>query len=100
MTVKVFRMINGEEVIAKVVGETESCYDVKSPANIMLQPTESGQMGVGIAFYMPYADSNDVSIRKNGIAAECAPDIKMENEYNRVFGSGIQIAPANALAGL
>lgn len=99
MTVKVFRMINGEEVIAKVTGETEACYDVKSPANIMLQPTESGAMGVGIAPYMPYA-TGDVTIRKNAIAAEATPDIKMENEYNRVFGSGIQIAPANALSGL
>lgn len=99
MTVKVFRMINGEEVIAKVNAETDAYYEVKSPANIMLQPTESGAMGVGIAPYMPYA-TGDVIIRKTAIASEATPDIKMENEYNRVFGSGIQIAPANALAGL
>lgn len=99
MTVKVFRMINGEEIIAKVSGETDACYELSSPANIMLQPTESGAMGVGIAPYMPYA-SGDVTLRKNAIASEGNPDVKMENEYNRVFGSGIQIAPANALAGL
>ena len=56
-------------------------------------------MGVAIAPYMPYASGN-INLYYSAIAAECIPDQNMINEYNRIFGSGIQVAPASALAGL
>lgn len=99
MNVKVFRLINGEEIITEIFNEYAGHYDMKNPANIMLQPTQNGQMGVGIAPYMPYA-TGTISLNKSAIAAFAEPDQKMVNEYNRIFGSGIEIAPANALAGL
>lgn len=95
--IKVFKMINGEEIISKATA-TELGYDLESPATIMIQQTESGNMGVGIAPYMPYA-TGSVLIHRTAIAAEGTPDIKMENEYNRVFGSGIQIASAGGIIG-
>jgi hypothetical protein len=97
--VKVFKMINGEEIIGEVIRSSDGLYELKSPANIMLQQTASGQMGVGIAPYMPYASGN-VTLYMTAIAAEAEPDQNMVNEYNRIFGSGIAIAPASALAGL
>jgi hypothetical protein len=56
-------------------------------------------MGVAIAPYMPYADGN-VTLYSNAIAADCKPDVNLVNEYNKIFGSGIQIAPASVLATL
>jgi hypothetical protein len=85
MNIKVFKMINGEELISEVSKDNGHTYDLKNPASIMLQPTPNGQMGVGIAPYMPYAST---------------PDQGMENEYNRIFGSGIQVVSAGALSGL
>lgn len=98
MNVKVFRMINGEEIIGELFNWKDGFYEIKNPAQIMLQRTETG-MGVGIAPYMPYASGN-INLYKNAIAADCEPDQNLVNEYNRIFGSGIQIAPASALAGL
>lgn len=97
--VKVFKLINGEELISEVFNTYEGHYELKNPANIMLQPTQSGQMGVGIAPYMPYADGN-VTLNWSAVAAEATPEQSMINEYNRIFGAGIEIAPASALAGL
>ena len=97
--VKVFKLINGEELISEVFNTYEGQYELKNPANIMLQPTQNGQMGVGIAPYMPYANGN-VKLNWTAIASEADPDQSMINEYNRIFGSGIEIAPASALAGL
>lgn len=99
MTIKVFKMINGEELIASVTSGSDFGYHLDKPANIMLQQTPDGKMGVGIAPYMPYADGK-IFIYKTAIAAEATPDIQMENEYNRVYGSGIQVVGAGALAGL
>lgn len=97
--VKVFKMINGEEIISKVTSGSEVGYFLEDPATIMLQPTQSGGMGVGIAPYMPYVQGK-VFLYKNAIAGEGLPEQKMQNEYNRIFGSGIEIAPASALVGL
>ena len=95
--IKVFKMINGEEIISKVT-EAGFGYDCEDPANIVIQQTEKG-IGVNLAPFMPYA-SGKVTIRYSAIAAEADADPKMEQEYNRVFGAGIEIVSASALAGL
>lgn len=96
--IKVFRMINGEEIIGNVKETTEREYVLTKAANIMVQETERG-MGVGLAPFMPYADGN-ILLNRSAIAAEGSPVVQMENEYNRIFGSGIQIAGAGSLAGV
>lgn len=99
MTVKVFKMINGEDIMGEIFNsEMMDPIELKNPSQIVLQRTETG-MGVALAPYMPFADGN-VKIHKHAIASECIPDQNMVNEYNRIFGSGIQVAPASALAGL
>jgi hypothetical protein len=99
MTVKVYKMINGEDIMGEVFNSPMmDPIELKNPSQIVLQRTETG-MGVALAPYMPFADGN-VKIHKHAIASECTPDQNMVNEYNRIFGSGIQIAPASALATL
>jgi hypothetical protein len=92
MTVKIFKMINGEVIMADIVSEEigQGHYVVNEPASVMLQERDGG-VGVGIAPYMPYAEGK-VNIRLNAIAAEADADQKLVNEYNRLFGSGIVIA--------
>ena len=97
--VKVFKLINGEELISEVVNATSSSYELKNPATIMLQQTANGQMGVGIAPYMPYANGN-VTLNWTAVAAEANPEQNMINEYNRIFGAGIEVVSASALVGL
>jgi hypothetical protein len=48
---------------------------------------------------MPYTDGK-VKLFSQCIATEGTPSAKMINEYSRLFGSGIEIAPASALVGL
>lgn len=92
--IKVFKLINGEEVIAKaeVAGYG---WMLKDPAAIVIQQTEKG-VGVGLAPYMPYALS-DITLNSTAVVSEASPNLNMENEYNRIFGSGIQIASASAI---
>ena len=95
--IKVFKLINGEELIAKAE-VTALGYTLDDPAAIVIQQTEKG-VGVGLAPYMPYAES-PIVLYASAIASEATPNTNMANEYNRIFGSGIQVAPASALAGL
>jgi hypothetical protein len=95
--IKVFKLISGEEIISKceLIG---SDYLLDSPASIMMQRTEQG-VGVGLAPYMPYS-SGKITLHSGSVASSAGVDVKMENEYNRLFGSGIQIAPAGSISGL
>ena len=92
--IKVFKMINGEELISEV-SNSDVGYTLENPASIIMQQTEKG-MSVALAPYMPYA-LGKVNLYASGIAAEGDPDEKMKSEYNRIFGSGIEIVPAFAL---
>jgi hypothetical protein len=95
--IKVFKLINGEEIISKAT-ETGSGWVLNSPAQIVMQQTKEG-VGVALAPYMPYA-SGDIQMYQHAVASEAKPDVKMENEYSRLFGSGIQIvssAPASII---
>jgi hypothetical protein len=96
--IKVFKLISGEELISKCAGMDNNDYMLDSPASIMMQKTEQG-IGVGLAPYMPYA-TGKIKLHAASIAASADVDIKMENEYNRLFGSGIQIASAGSFAGI
>lgn len=98
MKVKVFKLINGEEIISEIFNYYDQTVELKKPAQIVVQQTERG-MGVGLAPYMPYVDGT-VHLYRNAIASEGEPVEQMRNEYSRLFGVGIQIAPASALAGL
>jgi hypothetical protein len=93
--IKVFKLISGEEIIGEVFNNFDQTLELKSPAAIVIQQTQQG-VGVGLMPYMAYATGN-VQLYKNAIASEAAPDIKMVNEYNRIFGSGIQIASAGSI---
>jgi hypothetical protein len=95
--IKVFKLINGEEIIAKTE-VTGLGYTLSDPAAIVIQQTEKG-VGVGLAPYMPYAESN-ITLNATAIATEGIPSKNMANEYNRIFGSGIEVVPASALSGL
>ena len=97
--IKVFKLISGEELISKCeVMDNGNDYMLESPASIMMQRTEQG-VGVGLAPYMPYSTGR-IRLHAGSISSSADVDIKMENEYNRLFGSGIQIAPAGSIAGL
>lgn len=98
MSIKVYKLLNGEELIAEQFNVYDRHYELKNPAQIVLQQTPQG-VGVALAPYMPYVEGN-LKLSKSAIAAEGEPNQQMQNEYNRIFGSGIQVAPASALAGL
>ena len=92
----VFKVVSGEEMIGEVFITFSESIKIKNPAVIMLQQTEKG-VGVALMPYMPYCEG-DVDFNKSAIVAEGKPSQSMINEYNRIYGAGIQIAPASILS--
>jgi hypothetical protein len=86
--IRVFKLLNGEELISESTG-TGTGYDLKDPAAIVIQQTAKG-VGVALAPFMPYANS-EIQLLRTAIVAESTPNSDMENEYRRIFGSGIEV---------
>ena len=96
----VYKMINGEDIIGEQFNVFGDSFEIKEPAQIILQrDPKTGGVGVAIAPYMPYAQGN-ITLYKNAIAASCNPTQELVNEYNRIFGAGIVVAPAGSIQGL
>ena len=95
-SIVVFKISSGEEIIGEVFVPLGEVVKIKNPAVIMLQKTENG-VGIALMPYMPYCD-NVVEFYLSSIVAEGEPNQNMINEYNRIYGAGIQVAPASVLS--
>lgn len=98
MSIKLWKLINGEELIGIVIDDNSysQFIEVCNPAQIILQRTNR-TVGVGLVPTMPYVEGN-FKIMRTAIAIVGEPTKQMVNEYNRLFGSGIQVVPASALS--
>jgi hypothetical protein len=97
MAVKVYKLINGEDIIAEIEKDTLTEIVLKNPAAIIVQQTADGRVGASFAPYAPFAKDNTVTIYKTAIAGNMEVDVKLVNEYSRIFGSGIMIASADEM---
>ena len=96
MSVKVIKLVSGEDVIADIEKDQHG-YMLNNPAQIMVQQTQDGRVGAAFAPFAPYAKDGKVRIFSDGVIGEMELDVKLINEYNRIFGSGIMIASAGDL---
>lgn len=92
MTVKAFRLLSGEDIISEVVNETVDTVALKTPAAIVVQQTADGRVGASFAPFMPFAKDGKVTLKVTAIVGEFDIDVKLQNEYSRIFGSGIVLA--------
>jgi len=75
-------------------------YDlnIKNPVQIISVPPQSNkdQGGIGFAPYLAFAEEfvTGITIKKEDVICVTTPVIDILNQYNKMFGSGIEIAPA------
>jgi len=90
--VLISKIITGEEVIGEVT-EIGDSYKIKNPCAIAFVPSrdQPGQQSLGLIPYAAYTKTHAVVIKKDHVIwqEELAPEVY--NQYNAVFGSGIQI---------
>jgi hypothetical protein len=72
---------------------------VKNPIQVISVPprTANDSGGVGFAPYLSYSEEFDTGIilKQDDIFCVTTPVIDLINQYNKMFGSGIEIAPAS-----
>ena len=95
--IKLITLTTQQTIIAKVI-ETGDTYVVKNPVQVIAVPPRSANDpgGVGFAPYLAYSEEFDtgIIIQKSQVFCVTTPVLDLINQYNKMFGSGIEIAPA------
>jgi len=87
----------GMNVISDV-DEMPDFYILKKPAVVMTQP-QNGQLSVGFSPFLELCDefTTGIQINKKDVLTINTPNVELQNQYNKHFGSGIQIATADMI---
>ena len=90
MNIKVVRLISGEELIGDW---NEEKTIINNP--VVMVPIAKDQLG--FQPWIPYSDEEDVQLKNHHIMTVLTPDKKLQNEYNRVYGSGLIVPEENLI---
>ena len=82
MNIKIVRLVSGEELIGDWNKETNT---ITNP--VIMVPIAKDQLG--FQPWIPYSKDEDVQLKEQHIMTVLTPDKKLQNEYNRVYGSGL-----------
>ena len=84
MNIKVVRLVSGEELIGDWNKETNTIIDP-----VVMVPIAKDQLG--FQPWIPYAEDKEITFKEQHIVVVLTPDNKLQNEYNRVYGSGLLV---------
>lgn len=95
MTIKLLTLKTNHTIIAQVTLEGD-VYKVKQPVQVVSVPPKSQADSGGLAF-APFCEYSQefktgLSIKASDVLIESTPVVELENQYNSIFGSGIEIA--------
>ena len=82
MSIKVIRLVTAEELIGEWDQEKSS---IMNP--VVMVPVSKDK--IGFQPWITLSDDDEIVLKNQHIMAIVTPDIKLQNEYNRVFGSGL-----------
>ena len=90
MNIKAVRLVSGEELIG----------DWNEKTNIITNPVimlPVGKDQLGFSPWIPYITEKEVPLKEQHIVTVLTPDNRLQNEYNRVYGSGLVVPEENII---
>ena len=92
------QLVTGTDLIGSIVGLDDNgahAISIEDPAQVAMMPSQGGasnSMSIGLLPWIPYSEESKFIIQKDKIVTSFTPSVDLINNYNRIFGSGIQIA--------
>jgi hypothetical protein len=96
MTIKLLTLKTAHTLLGEVTELPNGQeFSIKQPVQVIVQPTKEGPM-MGFSPFLDYAEEfkTGITINRGEVLCVTTPARELENQYNQVFGSGIQIASA------
>lgn len=95
MTIKLVTFKTNQTLLAEIDCTSEKEISLKEPVQVIVQPTKEGPM-MGFAPFLDYAEefNTGIKVSMNDVLCLTTPSRELQNQYSKMFGSGIQIASA------
>ena len=90
MNIKVIRIVSGEELIGDWNEEKST---LTNP--VIMVPVAKDQLG--FSPWIQYVEEEEVLLKEQHIVTILTPDNKLQNEYNRIYGSGLIVPDADKI---
>ena len=84
MNIKIVIIVSGEDLNGEWNEKTNT---ITSP--VVMVPVAKDQLG--FQPWIPYSEDEAMTFKDQHIVVVLTPDTKLQNEYNRVFGSGLLV---------
>ena len=93
MAVKLITFKTNQTILATVVSESDERITVMETVQVIVQPSKDGPM-MGFSPFLEYAQEfkTGMTFDISDILCITTPMVELQNEYSKLFGSGIQIA--------
>lgn len=75
------------------IEESNSTLKIKKPVQVIVQPGQDGTPMMGFAPFLQFTNEFDsgILIGNEDVLTVTTPVVELENQYNKMFGVGIQI---------
>ena len=95
MTIKLVTLKTTHTLISDIDCVSDTEISIKQPLQVVMQQTKDGPV-VSFAPFLEYSEEFKVGIKMpmSDVLCITTPVIELQNQYNQIFGSGIQIASA------
>jgi len=90
--IKIIKLITAEEILGDMTIEDE-VLKIKEPCAIIMIPSQSSvnQHSMALMPYAGYTKNHRIEVNMNKIVWIAEPAEEVYNQYNKIFGTGIQI---------
>ena len=96
MSIKLITFKTNHTIMADVDCIDDDTITMINSVQVVMQPGQPGEQGANMAFVPFLQFSNEfrtgIKIRMGDVLCITTPMIELENQYSKLFGSGIQIA--------
>ena len=93
MSIKLVTLKTNQTILAEIDCTGEKEISMKEPVQVIIQNTKDGPM-MGFAPFLDYAEefNTGIKISMDDVLCLTTPSRELQNQYNKMFGSGITIA--------
>lgn len=98
MSVKIIKLLTGEELIAKVLPSSDSVVILQNPVRIVVMPNKIDPKtpNIGFAPWAEFTDDREFVLDKSHVLAMMNPIKEFATQYSSMFG-GLVVPTSNLI---
>lgn len=102
MSAQLLTFKTNQTIIGDLDCTKEGKVKIKKPVQVYMQPGEDGKTMMGFAPFLEFCEEfvTGIEVDANEVLCITTPIKDLLNQYNKVFGSGIQVPTKEELAAI